>query len=204
MKVYWRDGRTIVIEARHEAGQHALVYEYDHLNSTLKKTKISMTAKPAPRPKLVPEDLKPVSLDTLDDRMLLHKQVPLDVSYQSLKQAMPQLGTLRHEGGRDLTEARLLIEVLGYQAEVEFNFKNEMLYSYYYQLGLNSRDEANAAYQKLQDYYSRFYGASEQETVQESSHYAVESSFWKTEEVEVSVVNNISPGSHNISWVIKQ
>lgn len=204
MRVYWKNGDTIVIRARHADGSHFLFIHYNRQTGRLTQGKQIIPPPPDERDKLAPKDLKPIMLTTLDDRMLLHRQVPIGVTYDALKQALPQLGMNKADAGGGLTEAFLSIEVLGRKAEVEFNFNNNVLYNFYYHFELDDAEQAGTAYKELQGYYSRHYGAFKEEKVRESEHYAVESSHWDTREVEVSVVNNITPGSHSITWALQQ
>ena len=45
-----------------------------------------------------------------------------------MKKALPALGALRNEAGSaGLTNAILNLEVLGFETQVEFNFKDEIL-----------------------------------------------------------------------------
>ncbi len=204
MRVFWKNAGTAVIEARHASEPHVLVIEYNHRDGSLLEGKRLDLPKAPARDKLRPEDLKPVRLASLDQRMLLHRQVPMGVSYDALKQAMPALSFEKADAGRDLTEAFLEIEVMGRKAQVEFNFNNHALYNFTYHMSLESAEEAGAVYRQLQDYYSRLFGEHEEENVRESEHYAVESSVWETDEAVVSVVNNLSPGSHHITWALRQ
>lgn len=204
MRVFWKNADTIVIRARHADSSHFLLIHYNRQTGRLTQGKQIIPRKSAKRDKLAPENLKPIVLKTQDDYMLLHRQIPIGITYNALKQALPQLGTQKADAGGGLTEAFLAIKVLGRKARVEFNFKNNVLYNFYYHLDLDSAEEASKAYKELQDYYSGHYGKFKQNKERESAHYAVVSSHWNTKEVDVSVVNNITPGNHSITWALQQ
>jgi len=204
MRVYWKDADTIVIRARNAIASHDLFINYNMKTGHITQGILALSPGPPVRDKLAPADLKPVVLLTLDDRMLLHRQIPIGVTYAALKQSLPQLGIQKTDAGAGLTEAFLDIDVLDHKARVEFNFSNHVLYNFYYHMDLDSAAEDGKAYKALQDYYSEHYGEFKEENVRESEHYAVESSHWHTREVDVSVVNNITPGSYNISWALQQ
>lgn len=204
MRVYWKNADTVVIRARHADGSHFLFIDYNKRTGELTQGKEIFPPEPAARDKLAPEDIQLIVLKTPDNRMLLHRQIPIGVTYDALKHSLPQLGMQKTGAGGGLTKAFLGIDVLGRKAQVEFNFKNNVLYNFYYHLSLDNAEQAGKAYKQLQDYYSGHYGEFKEEKMRESEHYAVESSHWDTREVEVSVVNNISSGSHRITWSLKQ
>ena len=203
MRVYWQNDDVIVIRARHGDGSHFLFIHYNKKTGELTQGKEIIPPGPAPRDKLAPGELKPIVLKTLDNRMLLHRQIPIGVTYPALKNALPQLGNQKGSAS-GLSKAYFSIELLGRSGQIEFNFKNSVLYNFYYHLAFENLEQASKAYSELQDYYSGHYGKFGEDKLRESENYAVETSFWKTDEVDVSVVNNISSSGNRIIWGLKQ
>lgn len=209
MKLTWRGNRTVLLEIARGTADRRLNYAFDLQTSAFERT--GQPAEPEPVMRDEPRadeaartaQLRTVTLHTRDDRLLLYRQIPLGVSYQALRAALPDLSSLRHEAGSDLTEAIVTFDVFGYPGQVEFNFKNEQLYSYQYSATLKDAAEMEALYTQLQSYYSGHFGAYQEERVRESSHYAVVSSHWQGEKVEVAVVNNITPGSYLLTWALR-
>jgi hypothetical protein len=202
ISVSWKNVNTVLVQALHGSGQKRLLITYNHETGAITRDEqtIKPKVKPKPRYKLPAEALKPVRLDTLDERMQLHRQIPMGVSYEALKQNLPSLGPLQNDAGKNLTEAFLELEVMGMPAKVEFNFKDKVLYSYYYSLPSMPIDKAAEAYQALKDYYSSKYGEFKEEFVQEEPGYAVRQALWETDKAKVNVVNNISGGQVSINW----
>src|SRR5690625_6940043 len=66
---------------------------------------------------------------------LMMAEIPLGTYYEEVRRRVAGLGELEPEledSADELTEARTTMHVLGYDADVEFNFRNDTLYSYYF------------------------------------------------------------------------
>jgi hypothetical protein len=205
IKVRWKDINTVLVEAQNVAGTKKVLLEYNRKTSLFKRSEQVVPVEPVdvPASSLTPESITSVKLDTLDERMLLHKQVSIGVTYDALKQMLPDLGRQKNDGGQHLTDALLEIDVLGYPARVEFNFEDEVLYNFIYWMPRMKPEEAKVAYKKLQDYYSDLFGAYQEEFVQEEPDYGVRSSTWKSGKEVIRVVNNISYDNVTIAWSIE-
>lgn len=216
VKLTWRGNYNVVLEMARGSDDQRLRYEFDirtfgygraaqpaeslSLAEAKRPTEPGAEAEPPTSQEQFAPQLRPVILDAPDDRLLLYRQIPIGVSYQELKAALPGLSSLRREAGDDLFEATVAFDVFGYPGRVEFNFKNERLYNYMYSATANDAVATEALYRQLQAYYSGHFGAYEEERVRESPHYAVVSSHWQAEHIALSLVHNITPGSHLITW----
>lgn len=120
-----------------------------------------------------------------NDLLLLGNTMPFGLGYQDVKSRFPNLGPLEAEGGLQslaeagLMEAVLQTEILGHQAQLEFNFQLDRLYSYYFFTTHADEDAATELYEYLQDFYRERYGPFAEEEQPEGEIYIV-SSHWQT------------------------
>lgn len=202
-KLAWRGNRDLYIEIDDDFGDNKAYYHFDLM--FLNFARLAQ----APRefkaaPPTSATTIAPVVIDTLEQKLLLYQQIPAGVDYSSLKQALPQLSELKSQNAREgLAEALLEMEVFGQQVVIDFNFKHQQLYSYYYRATLQNAQQAETLYRQLQDFYRQNLGEYQEEQAQESEHYGVVNSIWQTDTVELGLVNNLSPGSHSLSWGFK-
>lgn len=203
IRMFWKSVNTVIIEARHHLGKKVLWLEYNHKTARITRGERPVPDKPKPRKKLLPESLTTIRLDTLDERMMLHTQIPIGVSYAALKENMPDLGPQKKYVGKELTQAFLDIDVMGRPAKVKFNFKNKILYNFIYSLPTMKPEQAKVEYKKLQDFYSKHFGKYKENYLKEEPGYAVRQSHWKTDKGIADVVNNITHVGVGISWSVE-
>jgi len=100
-----------------------------------------------------------------NEKLMLIKELPFVVTYEEVKQKSPDVGPNKPEGhpeveiNEGLTEATVPTNVLGYKAELEFNFEDNKLYRYGFSVEFNDKTGAENLYTKLQEFYTREYGA---------------------------------------------
>ena len=140
-----------------------------------------------------------------EEKLLLIKYVPLGITYEDVKDRFPEISNLRSEGGGidtaciSLCEAFAPVSILNRKANIEFNFSQNKLYSYYYWLEKLDCQTANGVYQKLQKFYSDHYGKYHEEEESEPG-YSSKSSSWKHDGINFGMANNIYPDGCVIAW----
>ena len=139
----------------------------------------------------------------LDDKqkLLLIEQIPIGTSYSDIKAIFNNISELSAEHSiRNLFEAKAEVNILNYDAIIEFNFKNENVYSYYYQINELDKNIADTLYDYIQKFYSDNYGNYLEEKEAESSSYMNISSYWQLENFQVVMTNNIYQDYSILSW----
>ncbi|MBI4056309.1 MAG: hypothetical protein HY399_02040 [Elusimicrobia bacterium] len=137
--------------------------------------------------------------------LLLIQQVPLDLTYEEVKKQIPTLGKKLPEGGSDvlqqqgLTEASTKVSLFNSEALLEFNFKNDKLYSTFFSLSEIDCDASQSLYQQLQKFYSSRFGKASEESETEEG-YPREGSSWSTKNSSIILENNIYDNSCTLSW----
>lgn len=125
------------------------------------------------------------------------------VSFKELKHTFPVVKGIRPEAGNEelasqgLTESLATIQLLNADARLEFNFKNDSLYSYFSVMKEADLDKADDLFLLLQNHYNKLYGVCEQEKVEEENHF-VQTCFWKTRNQYWVLTYNINTGT--ILW----
>ncbi len=141
-----------------------------------------------------------------EELLLLGDDLSFGLTYQDVKEQFPGMGPLHPEGDLEslgesgLREAVVEIEVLGHRAELEFNFDQNMLYSFYFVISTEDEDTAGELYKYLQDFYTERLGAFEEEEQEEGGFSSV-SSYWQTELFQLSLGRQKNwDGKHFIGW----
>lgn len=98
-----------------------------------------------------------------------------------------------------LFEASAPISILDKKAKIEFNFKYNKLYSYYFWLEKLDCPTSDSIYQQLQKFYSRHYGKFHEEQESEPG-FSAKSSFWNTSNFSFGITNNIYPDGCVVAW----
>ncbi len=204
--LFWKNLNTIIIKAKHRSGKKRLALQFNIKTIKLSRSEEAIKAKlkVKTRKRLKPESLSHVYLKTLEQRMMLHKQIPLGVTYDALKKNMPELSDLKAIPKKpDTTWAILYIDALGSKAEVKFTFKNGILHDFFYAFPATEDKYAKINYKKLQDYYSQFYGKYKEEFIEEEPGRSAVESTWESDKGSVIVSRMISWGRATIWWFVK-
>ena len=111
---------------------------------------------------------------------LMMAEIPLGTYYEEVRRRVAGLGELEPEledSADELTEARTTMHVLGYDADVEFNFRNDTLYSYYFHVDADSCGDAVSLYSDIIEFYRDAFGRPQTEAEDEGD-YAWEAASW--------------------------
>lgn len=123
-----------------------------------------------------------------EKQLLLIDHVPFGLSYEDVQEQFPDIGPVWTEGGlknrNGLTEAFAATEVLDHVAEINFNFQNDRLYSYYFMVGPVNEDASGSLFEKLKKFYTERFGGCTEERQTENGYTAI-SSRWKTKGFEL-------------------
>lgn len=107
----------------------------------------------------------------------LHDIFPMGSNYETIHKRIPALKGIRAEGGSDelaaqgLTEAKTKITMLRKPTDVEFNFRNDSLYSFYYTITEHDYNKANKIYKGIQQFYNKKLGQGRQLTAEEETRH---------------------------------
>lgn len=169
----------------------------------------SPAEEPTPMPGADGRDADP-SADGLGDReeearLLLIQEIPLGITHAELRERLPAVGMLLPEGPADveseeaLGEATLPTRVLGYDARLEFNFRRDTLYSYYYWLDDLGCDRALGMYRRLRRFYDERLGSSREE-IQREPGYESRSAFWTPADWSVVATLGLEGEVCRLAW----
>ena len=129
--------------------------------------------------------------ETRDDRvrMMMIEDVPLGLTYDEVRNRVEGLGEPEPELdgiAPELTEVRAATRILGHDAALEFNFRRDTLYSYYFHVDAASCGEAEALYEEIVDIYSSAWGQARQEAEDEGGYTWRSSSWTLPDDIEAS------------------
>lgn len=128
-------------------------------------------------------------------------------SFQETKEKFPTLNEIEPENDNDgknepgFTESSGVVMILGYQGHIEFNFKNDSLYSYSISIQEPSYEKAENLHETIQNYYSKKYGKYENEAVEEENRF-VKTCYWSDRESLIKLFYNVNSGE--IKWTISE
>ncbi|MTI82706.1 MAG: hypothetical protein FH756_02165 [Firmicutes bacterium] len=141
-----------------------------------------------------------------NEKLMLIKELPFGVTYQEVKQKFPDVGPNKPEGypeveiDEGLTEATVSVNVLGYKAELEFNFEDNKLYRYGFAVEFKNKAGAENLYTKLQEFYTQEFGAYLVEKQAEGDNLTI-SNFWYESDFELCLVHHKNwDGRHFVNW----
>ena len=115
--------------------------------------------------------------------LTLPEDFPMGSSSKSIHTKIPALKGIRPEGGSDelaaqgLTESKAKITILKKPADLEFNFRNDSLYSFYYTITEEDYNKAEKIYKGLQQFYNKKLGPGVQLTAEEETRH-LRTSVW--------------------------
>lgn len=128
-------------------------------------------------------------------------------SFQETREKFPTLNEIKPENDNDdkneqgYTESSGVVMILGYQGEMEFNFKNDSLYSYSIRIQEPDYEKAESLHETIQKYYSKKYGKYENEAVEEENRFA-KTCYWSDRNSLIKLFYNINSGE--IRWTISE
>ena len=198
MRVYWKNGHTIIIRAKAADNSHYYFILYDIKTGELTQGKHMVERMPES-----PATLKPVSLTTLDERMMLSRQIPIGTSYEVLKAALPQLGPITSSTLRGHKQAVIEIEVFDNPVTVTFYFKGGKLNHIIYSITFKSEAETRAMHLKLREYYSQHFGPHKEDQAHADQTSGAYYSNWENDQVEAYIEHYFSFSTQRISWSLK-
>ncbi|MCR6638984.1 MAG: hypothetical protein NVV82_08380 [Sporocytophaga sp.] len=142
---------------------------------------------------------------TKDDKkkLMVIKDLPLGTPFKQIKELFPAVKDPRPEGGsaelgkQGYSEALVKLDLMGKKADLEFNMKNDTLYSYYFTITEADYEKASDIYLGIQQFYNKEYGPCKEEKVEEYNHYS-KSCMWNPGKFSVVMTKDINRG--NISW----
>ncbi|MBX9851546.1 MAG: hypothetical protein K2X86_07275 [Cytophagaceae bacterium] len=96
--------------------------------------------------------------------LMLSETFPMGTHFKSIHSKMPEFKGIRPEGGSDdlaaqgLTESKNKVTFLGKPADLEFNFKNDSLYSYYFTITETDFNKSEKLYRGIKQFYNKKIG----------------------------------------------
>jgi hypothetical protein len=142
-----------------------------------------------------------LKLDLDEDWLLLVRQLRFGLTYADLDGMLPGLGELAPDGGvsGDLHEAKRSVRLFDYDADLEFNFKNDSLYSYYFFVRELGGSASQELYDWLQKFYTEHYAGYSEETTDEHG-YSSRTSYWKGDGFTAVLTRSIQGDACSVSW----
>lgn len=133
--------------------------------------------------------------------LLLADRLPLGATVRQVREVLPasQMAedTLRPD--RQAEEATAPYNLFGRPGEVEMNFEDGRLGSYFFRLDSLDCASADSLYARVQTAYGERYGAPQEET-QDEGGYRARSSFWRADTVGVSATRGEQAGECRLAW----
>ena len=154
------------------------------------------------------EELLCPHLDQMSDeeKLFLADCFPIGLSYQEVKVRVPSVSELRDEVSFPpysgvLEEADAQTEAYGLTADIEFNFRDKQLYSYYLVVSPPDTVASDSLYSGLQGSLSERYGQVYEEVSQENT-YTYAGSYWcQNDALGVLLGKRVEhSGSSEVSW----
>jgi hypothetical protein len=189
--------------------EHTEIYKPDSLDLSLPIEDGTDKTQNAPSAVKEGEDEKIRLVLTNEDDKLLSwvDSIPLGITYSQIKSLMPNIGMQRPKGNNEQlakqgsTEARLKINLLHRKGNIDFNFKNDTLYSFFYTLTEADFEKADDIYYGLQNFYSKKIGPCVEDKVEEYNRYS-KSCLWESTKYNATMTYNLN--SNIISWGIQK
>lgn len=128
-------------------------------------------------------------------------------SFKETREKFPTLNDIEPENdndgtnGQGYTESSGVVMILDYKGHLEFDFKNDSLYSYSISILEPDYEKAENLHETIQNYYSKKYGKYENEAVEEENRF-VKTCYWSDRESLVKLTYNVNSGK--IKWTISE
>ena len=148
------------------------------------------------------------SFNKLDNRQKLRawQFIPLGSSYKKVKANVDSLSNIQPEGGisalgdEGLTEAKTKIMFKQYPSEVEFNFKNDSLYSCYFTINELKQKEILDLHREIRSVYDTLFGSAEEEH-QRNGGYEAHTFYWhKGTDLNANMTLSATGEKFRLSW----
>lgn len=135
--------------------------------------------------------------------LLLQEAVPLGTTSHAIHDKIPSIKGVRPEGGSDelaaqgLTEAKTKVTILGKPTDLEVNFKNDSLYSFYYTIVEPDFNKAEKTHKGIQQFYNKKIGQGTQLPSEEETKNII-TTVWTQKYPYAVMTYNVNTGL--ISW----
>jgi hypothetical protein len=141
-----------------------------------------------------------------EDKNILELLYAIDMnfSYMKVKEKYKALKGIRPEDKKDelanegYTESVCKQNIFGGTSNVEFNFKNDSLYSYFFTYTDKDSDKAEQIFQAIKKHYSAKLGQAQLEKVEEENHYN-QNYIWPSKK-SVTPYLNFNLNNNTIVW----
>lgn len=159
----------------------------------------------APAPRDTPEDRADVHSDstvTADSTgLILADQLALGASVEQMREVLPASAMAEDEMTPDsqATRATAPYHLFGRPGEIEMNFDDGLLASYYFRLDPLDCAEADSLYARVQEVYGERFGPPQEEE-QDEGGYRARSSFWRADSLGVSATRGEQAGQCRLAW----
>lgn len=142
---------------------------------------------------------------TQNDKAILDllQSIEMGFSFNEVKAKYPMVKGIRPEEKKDelasegLTESVCKQSIFGGEASVEFNFKDDSLYSYFFTYSDKDSEKAEQVFQAVKKYYTGKWGPAQLEMVEEENHYN-QSFIWPGSAILPFLSYNLN--SNTIAW----
>ena len=107
--------------------------------------------------------------------LMLSESFPMGTHFKAIHTKMPEFKGIRPEGGSDelasqgLTESKNKVTFLGKSVDLEFNFKNDSLYSYYFTITETDFNKAEKLYKGIKQFYNKKIGQGKEISAEEET-----------------------------------
>lgn len=159
----------------------------------------------APAPRTTPEDRAGVHADstvTADSTgLILADQLLLGASIEEMREVLPASAMAEDELTPDTlaTRATAPYHLFGRPGEIEMNFADGLLASYYFRLDSLGCASADSLYARVQAVYGERFGPPQEEE-QDEGGYRARSSFWRADSLGVSATRGEQGGQCRLAW----
>lgn len=137
------------------------------------------------------------------DYLKLYETFPMGTTSKAIHDKLPAMKGVRPEGGSNelaaqgLTESKIKITFLGKPADLEFNFKNDSLYSFYITVTEHDFNKADNIYKGIKQHYNKEIGPGVEPTVEEETR-DIKNCYWSEKAPYGVITYQINSGI--ISW----
>ncbi len=133
--------------------------------------------------------------------LILVDNLPLGGTVDQMREVLPAFMMTEGEGAveNDMEQAIAPYTVFGRPGEVELNFDEGHLVSYYFRLDTLACPSADSLYRRVQTAYGERFGAPREDT-QDEGGYRAQSSYWVGDSLGASVTRGEQAGRCRLMW----
>ncbi len=153
---------------------------------------------------------KHLILSDQDKRYLtLVDAIKIGSDYNAIKEKYPDLRGIRPEEKKDELAVQGYTESVNKQmlfekeAVLEFNFKDDSLYNFFYTINAKDNESADIIYKGVKKYYSGIWGEPTIEKVEEENHYSQDYIWRKKNDNITTPYINYDVNSNTIVWGVR-